>query len=137
MIQRKNFWAFIGLTLVTCGIYGIIFWVQTVKDINTILQGDGEDTTDYIVVLLLSLVTCGIYTFFWYYKLGERLSKNDSRYGLQIKETGSTYLLWMILGSFIAVGPFVGIYLLIQNINQYIDAYNAYNNYDPQSGYTL
>lgn len=73
--QDRNFWMYLLLSIVTCGIYSIYWWYVFVNDLNTLGQGDGEESPNYIVVILLSIVTCGIYNYFWYYKQGNRMQK--------------------------------------------------------------
>jgi len=125
LIKEKSLVKFILLSMITAGIYGIYVMYTLAEDTNVICNGDGKKTTNYIVAILLGCVTCGIYTYYWMYALGNRLQDNGPRYGVQIKESGSTILLWMILGSFIAVGPFIAIYMLFNNFNQMARIYNA------------
>ncbi len=125
MVQtNRNFVMFLVLSIVTCGIYGIYFFYVLANDVNTICEGDGETTTSYVVAFLLSIITCGIYMWFWYYKLGNRLYNNAARYNTQIDESGTTVLLWMILGSFLAgIGIFIGQYFIINNTNKLAERY--------------
>ena len=58
--DNRSFWFYLLLTFLTCGLYSIYFWYVYVEDLNTIFYGDGEDSPNYIIVLLLSWVTCGI-----------------------------------------------------------------------------
>jgi len=114
------------LTIVTCGIYAIIFWYNYAEDMNRLCAGDGENTTNYIVAILLSIVTCGIYMWVWYYKIGNRLQKNAPRYGMQFQENGTSVLMWMILGSMLCgIGQFVAWHILIKNMNAIDQAYCA------------
>ena len=123
-IEQRSFVMFLLLSFVTCGIYSIYFWYKYVEDVNTICKEDGEETTNYIVAILLGIVTCGIYLLFWYYKLGNRLQNNGTRYNVTIQENGTSILLWMILGSFIGVGPIIVSYFMIKNVNLLADEYN-------------
>lgn len=116
------------LSAVTCGIYPIIFWYKLVEDVNIACEGDGEETTNFIVAIVLSMITCGIYSFIWYYKLGDRLHTNGMRYGVDVKESGSSILLWLLLGSFLCgFGPIIAMYIIINNTNKICWAYNSYN----------
>lgn len=76
--------------------------------------------------ILLSIVTCGFYSYWWYYKIGNRMQANAPRYGLQFQENGTTILLWMIFGVLLCgIGPFVAMHILIKNVNALAAAYNA------------
>lgn len=117
MIKERSFLMYLLLTIVTCGIYSIYYWYTYTEELNRMTDGDGEPLQDYIVVLLLSIITCGIYKYIWLYKVGNKLVKNGPRYGVSFSEDGSTILLWYILGSFIAIGPFMAVYFLTNNFN--------------------
>lgn len=142
MIKRRSLLTLILLSIVTCGIYNIIFWYSYADDMNRICQGDGKETKNYIVVLLLSIITCGIYYWIWLYGVGNRLSENAPRYGTSFQENGTTIILWMIIGSFLCgIGAFVAMHILIKNMNELADRYNQMfygnntyqqNNYDNQ-----
>lgn len=125
-MQQRNFWLYILLSIVTCGIYSIYFWYVFTEDINRICEGDGQESPNYIIVLLLSIVTCSIYMFYWYYKQAERLYAAAPRYGVSVTETGSTILLWMIVGSFVCgIGQYVGQYFMINNMNKFAERYTG------------
>lgn len=128
MIKQRSLLTFILLSIVTCGIYGIVFMYKYAEDVNTVCAGDGKHTQNYIVAILLSIITCGIYSFVWYYGIGNRLQENAPRYGINFSENGTTVLLWMILGSYIVIGPFVAMNILIKNMNALGQAYNAHAN---------
>ena len=127
MVNQRSLATYIILSIITCGIYSIYFWYQFAEDVNKTCAGDGQETTNYIIAWLLSIVTCGIYMFYWYYKLGNRLQANAPRYGMAFQENGTTVLLWITLGSFVfGIGPFIGMYFLIKNLNCIGNAYNAH-----------
>ena len=118
--------AYILLSLVTCGIYGLYFFYKLAKDVNTMCEGDGETTPGLAAFILLSYVTCGFYAFYWYYKIGNRLSANASRYGLAFQENGTTVLMWCIVGYITCgIGNYVAMYFIIKNANAMAIAYNS------------
>ena len=104
-------------------------------DINRACDGDGMTTTDYIIVIVLSIITCGIYGYIWMYQLGDRIYKNGPRYGLTISETGTTVLLWNIIGNIIGIGGFLAAYFIINNSNYIFDRYNS--NFYPGQNYQV
>ena len=87
-------------------------------------------------MILLSLVTCGIYSFYWYYALGNRLQANaNEQYTLNVTETGTTILLWMVVGSLICgIGSFVATHIVIKNTNALAREYNE--KLDAEEAYT-
>ena len=98
-------------------------------DVNIACEGDDETTAGLVPFILLSFVTCGLYSFYWQYKLGNRLATNAPRFGLSFQENGTTILLWDIVGAFLCcLGPFVAMHILIKNSNAICNAYNRQNN---------
>ena len=123
--ENRDFVLYVILTIITCGIYGLVFLYSMIQDVNTVCDGDGEHTRGLMGLILLSLVTCGIYSFYWYYCLGNRLAKNAPRYGMSFQENGTTVLLWMVIGSLLCgLGSWVATYIIIKNCNQLCAAYN-------------
>lgn len=114
------------LTLVTCGIYDLYFVYKLAQDTNAMCAGDGEETPGIVPYILLSIVTCGFYALYWDYKLGNRLQRNAPRYGLAFQESGTTILLWEVVGSLLCcIGPFIAMNIIIRNMNSMALAYNA------------
>lgn len=126
MIKHRDFLVMVLLTIITFGIYGIIFWYSYSDDMNKVCSGDGKETKNYLIVILLSIITCGIYYWIWVYHLGNRLRENAPRYGLTFNEDGTTILLWMLLGSLLCgLGTLYAQYLLVRNMNSIADSYNS------------
>ncbi|MBQ3426405.1 MAG: DUF4234 domain-containing protein [Clostridia bacterium] len=122
--QDRSLGLLILFSILTCGIYSYFFWYKLAEDMNIMCDGDGEHTTDGIVMILLFLFTFGIYPYIWYYQVGNRLQSNAKRYGLEFNESGTTVVLWLILGIFVAIGPFIGLYIIIKNANTVAVMYN-------------
>ena len=94
---KRNIGVCILLSIVTCGIYGIIWLVQMVDELNA-AAGETNPTSG-IVVFLLSLVTCNIYSWYWFYKAGELVNRaSGARGGTQDQNRGILYLVLSILG---------------------------------------
>jgi len=105
MVQQRSIALYIVLTFVTCGIFGIIWYVSLANDINTVA---GVEDTSGIVVFLLTVITCGIYGLYWAYRCGEKIDKAKQNRGLASGNGGILYLLLYIFGGIIA-------YALIQH----------------------
>ncbi len=107
-IQKRSIVTAIILSLVTCGIYGIYWFIKLTDEMNA-MTGNENDTSGG-TAFLLSLVTCGIYTYYWAYKLGE---KRDS-----LGEKGSSAVIYLVL--MFVCG--IAVYALAQDaINQAIE----------------
>ena len=98
------------LTIVTCGIYGLYWFVVLTNEMNK-LSGRERDTNGGMA-LLLSLVTCGIYTYYWAYKIGE---KRDVVAG----ESASSNIVYLVVTLF---GFGIIVYALAQDaINKAVE----------------
>ena len=99
MIQRRSIAMCIILSLVTCGIYGIYWFVVLTDDANTLLPDNkGLNNTSGGVAFLLSLVTCGIYGLYWAYKQGEKIDEAKTAREIMASNSGIIYLLLTIFG---------------------------------------
>ena len=85
------------LTIVTCGLYGIYWFISMVNDLNA--ASDHPSDTSGGMVFLLSLITCNIYNLFWMYKAGEKVAYiKQKNSGIQESNSGIVYLLLSIFG---------------------------------------
>ena len=107
-MQQKNIALSIVLTIVTCGIYGLYWFVTLTDDVNTV-SGQKGDTSGG-VCLLLTIVTCGIYGIYWAYKIGEKL--NTAKMMRQIPADSSLSVIYLVLSIF---GLQIITYALAQN----------------------
>lgn len=127
--EDRSFLMLILLSIVTCGIYGIIFYWNLFQDINVVCRpkenDDSQQSPNYLIAFLLSIITCGIYFYYWYYKQGNRMQRVGHEYGIVIEENGTTYLLWALLGTLLfGIGPLVVMYLIIKNVNRLSVCFN-------------
>ncbi len=108
-IPFRNIATAIILSIVTCGIYSIIWTVRLVDELNH--ASGKENDTNGITVFLLGLITCGIYTLFWLYNAGEKVEEIRRRNGnaMSGSNDGVIYLVLAIFGFSIVS------YAMIQN----------------------
>lgn len=143
MIEQRSFAKYLLLSILTCGIYALYFWYRYAEDMNLMCQGDGEETTNYLLAWLFGILTCGIYLWYWFYQVGNRIQKNGKRYGVTIVENGSSVILWLIIGTYLTCGiaALFAYYILVKNFNQLADGYNnqmgggGYQSQGPQTDY--
>lgn len=95
MIKERNIAVCIILSLVTCGIYGIIWFIGLTDDAAYV-----NDNRDFSggKAFLLTLVTCGIYSFYWNYKMGKELYEGKTKRGMQASDNSVLYLILAIFG---------------------------------------
>ncbi len=96
MIKRRDIVTAILLTLVTCGIYGI-FWFIAITD-ETKLLTKSTRLTSGGTAFLLSLVTCGIYSYIWAYNMGKSLSEYKQTKGQMAEDQSILFLILQLVG---------------------------------------
>lgn len=100
-------------SIITCGIYGIYWFICLTNDANDL--SSRQDETSGGVAFLLTLITCNIYGIYWAYKMGEKLDAAKSNRNIP---SSNSAVLYLILELFI---PIVGWVLMQNEINQLID----------------
>ena len=90
-IKERSIVKAIILSLVTCGIYSIFWFISLTNEMNK-ASGKEADTNGG-VAFLLNLVTCGIYGIYWAYKMGE---KRD----IVANEKASSNIVYLVLALF-------------------------------------
>ena len=113
---------YILLSIVTFGIYSIVFWCGVSGDINIIASRyDGKKTMHYALLLfLIAPLTAGIAAFVWNHRVYNRIGDEARRRGLDCSLSASDFWLWGVLGSLIIVGPFIALYKLCNASNAVI-----------------
>lgn len=109
-ITRRSIILAIIFSFITCGIYGVYWFIVLTNDMNK-ASGKTNDTSGGLA-FLFSLITCGIYEFYWTYKLGQKrdIVADEKDY------SGILYLVLAILG--FGIIPFC---LAQDTINKAID----------------
>ena len=94
-VTNRSIATCIILSLVTCGIYGIIWYINLVNDVNTVCQ-DEKSSQSGGVVFLLTLITCGIYGWIWFYNAGKRMNEAGNKYNMNIADNSVMYLITIV-----------------------------------------
>lgn len=115
------------LSLITCGIYGLVVISGISSDINTIASRyDGKKTMHYcLVVFVFSWLTIGIVPLVWAHRISNRIGSELFRRGIDFQFGAGTFWGWCVLGSFIIVGPFIYYYKLLKAMNMLCAHYNV------------
>lgn len=123
----RKMWVVILLSLITCGIYGIVFYTKLADEINIIAtKRDGKKTMHYcLMIFIFSWLTCGIYPLIWFHGISARIGDEARSRGIATDFGASTYWLWYILGSIIIVGPFIYLHKLCKTMNDICQSYNT------------
>ncbi len=96
MRQERNIVLAIIFSLITCGIYGI-YWFIVLSDEAKEYSGDQEMMSG-VVAFLLTLVTCGIFGIYWFYKLGKTMYTAQQNNGLPATDNSILYLVLELFG---------------------------------------
>ena len=95
----RSTWAVIGLSIITLGIYGLFYYYATHEEMK---QHSGEGVGGAIG-LVLTIFTLGLVTPFVLPNEVGNLYARQSR----PRPVSATTGLWVLLGSFIVIGPLV------------------------------
>lgn len=95
MVSQRSVALAIIFTIITCGIYGIYWFIVLTNDVGT-LSRDASFTGGKH--FLLTLVTCGIWSYIWSYQVGKQLADAQSQRGLPVSDNSVLYLILTIFG---------------------------------------
>ncbi|MCQ2499698.1 MAG: DUF4234 domain-containing protein [Lachnospiraceae bacterium] len=94
-IEHKSVGMAILLTFITCGIYGIVWFIKLTNDANAASR---TSSTSGGMAFLFSLLTCGIYDLYWAYKQGEKLDTARKELGMSSESSSVLFLVLSIFG---------------------------------------
>lgn len=94
---QRNIASSILLTIFTCGIYGIFWFISLTDDIKN--ASDDDSIPSGGTAFLLTLVTCGIYGIYWAYRMGRGIMRAKEIAGYtNITDNSVLYLVLQIFG---------------------------------------
>ena len=88
-MKNRNIALCIVLSIVTCGIYSIYWWIVATDEMHQVAPNEYQ--TSGGIAFLLSLITCNIYGFYWAYRMGEKVDQAKGNPG------GSHGVLFLVL----------------------------------------
>ena len=95
MVQKREIVTCILLSFITCGIYGIVWFINLTDDV-AYLSEDPEFSG--AKAFLFTLITCGIYSFFWAYKLGKNIQIAQEKRNLPATDNSTLYIILNLFG---------------------------------------
>lgn len=118
---------FILLSIVTLGIYSIVYFSSISTDINIIASRyDGRKTMHFcLLFFIVAPITFGIGAIVWYHKMSARIGAELARRGIGYSFGAGSFWGWSVLGSLILIGPFVYIHKLSTAMNLLARDYNV------------
>ncbi len=114
------------LTIITCGIYPIVYFSSISTDVNVICSRyDGKKTMHFCLLYFVVLpLTCSISYFVWGNNISARIGKELNRRGIGYSFGAFDFWVWNVLCSFLGFGGFVYIYRLSKAMNMLAEDYN-------------
>lgn len=115
------------LSIVTLGIYDIIYFSGISTDINIIASRyDGKKTMHFcLLCFVIAPITLGIGAIVWYHKISARIGDELMRRAIPYSFGAGSFWLWNVLGSLILVGPFIYLAKLCKAMNLLAADYNT------------
>ena len=95
MIQERNIAVQVILSIITCGIYGIYWFITLTNDAAKMAE---EPDFKGGMAFLFTILTCGIYGIYWYYKMGKVVYTAGEKNGEKFDDNAVLYLVLGILG---------------------------------------
>ena len=97
MLQERSIVKAIIYSIVTCGLYGIYWFIQMTDEAH---QAVGRETTaSGVKAFIYSLLSCGIYTFYWMYKMGQTVAEAQEKRGMHVEnDAGMLYCVFTLFG---------------------------------------
>ena len=125
---NRGFWKFFLLSIITFGIYSIVFWHMWGNDLNRIVEKDGDKPQiSFVAAFFLGIITFGIVPLVWYIKMVVRVYGKAEKKGVEIKGSLVFFLIAEIVLSFTIVCPIIALIQLFKTMNNLCGWYN--NNY--------
>jgi len=115
------------LSLITFGIYPLVFLSKVSTDMNLIASRyDGKKTMHFcLLVFIFTPLTFGIASIVWYHRLSARIGKELTRRAIGYSFGAGSYWLWCVIGAMIVIGPFVYLHKLCHAMNLLSADYNT------------
>ena len=96
-MKKRDIAICVILSIVTCGIYSIIWFYNITNDVVKLNNGK-EYNTSGGKAILFTLITCGIYMIYWYYKVGKSIYVTQVDRGIAATDNSVLYLLLGVFG---------------------------------------
>lgn len=95
MVKKREIVTCVLLSLITCGIYGIVWFINLTDDVSYL----SEDTEfSGAKSFLFTIITCGIYGFFWSYRLGKDIYKAQIKHNLHETDNSTLFIILQLFG---------------------------------------
>ena len=93
LLIKKSIPTAIILSLITCGIYGLVWIYSIMKKIRLLNKDSSGIAGEFLCFLFVTF-----YAFYWYYTRGARLAEGAGKHGVTLTNNGIMYLLLSVFG---------------------------------------
>jgi len=122
---NRSMWKLMLLTVLTLGIYPILFFIPFSFDLDKIApKPDRSKTMNFLWAYLLSLFTMNIVMDVWLYHITARIQEGLEQREIDFEFGTKDFWLWFFFGSFILVGPFIYYHKMCKAMNLLCEHYN-------------
>ena len=95
MVSERSLPLYIVLTIITCGLFGIYWFISLASDIARLReQAEPRGVFDFII----GLITCGIYLWVCYYRYPKFVVEIQEKRGVQVSDISVISLILSIFG---------------------------------------
>ena len=122
---NRSMWKLIILSILTLGIYSIVFFIPFSFDLDKVdPKRERGKTMNYLLAFVLSLITFSIVIIVWHYHIACRTKEALVGRKIEYDFDTSDFWKWYVFGSFILVGPFIYFHKLCKAMNLLCQSYN-------------
>ena len=123
---NRQMWKLMLLTILTLGIYSIIFFIPFSFDMDKAApRRDGGKTMNFLMAYVLALFTFSIVMDIWHYQVANQIEDALSEKNINYDFGTKDFWGWFVFGSLILGGPFVYFHKLCKAMNLLCESYNA------------
>lgn len=109
MVKERNFVVGIILSIITCGIYYIYWFITLTDDVRVVNK---NSSLSGVKSFLFTIITCGIYGYYWAYKMGKAVSEIQTSRGKPSSDNSVLFVVLAIFGL-----QFVNVCIIQSEIN--------------------
>lgn len=93
-MKKRDIAVAIILSLITCGIYGIVWFINLTDDVA---YASEDSSISGGMAFLLTIITCSIYRFYWSYQMGKKMYMAKTNRGMRASDNSVLYLILSVL----------------------------------------
>ena len=118
-------WKLIIFTVLTCGIYPILFFIPFSFDLDIVApRRDGGKTMNFLLAYVLSLFTCSSVLYVWLYQITERVEEALRKRKIDYNFSTNDFWIFGVFGWVFLIGSWIYYHKLCKAMNLLCADYN-------------